>query len=132
MYPPSSWIFGLSLFIAHSLRPLVNAANKHSAELVRRSHSLSLLRNGQVLEDAEHLIAAWNEHQAKRMPMLFSPTIGCCNKAERHPLPTLRDADDRRADDLVLRSVPRRSRRRRSAASGGNRHATRSLRIPSA
>jgi len=30
----------------------------------------------QVLEDAERLITAWNERQAKRMPMLFSPTIG--------------------------------------------------------
>lgn len=30
----------------------------------------------QILEDAEHLIAIWNERQAKRMPMLFSPTIG--------------------------------------------------------
>ena len=30
----------------------------------------------QVLEDAERLIAAWNERQAKQMPMLFSPTIG--------------------------------------------------------
>jgi hypothetical protein len=29
-----------------------------------------------ILEDAERLIAAWNERQAKRMPMLFSPTIG--------------------------------------------------------
>jgi hypothetical protein len=32
--------------------------------------------NAQVLEDAERLIAAWNERQAKRMPMIFSPTIG--------------------------------------------------------
>src|SRR5271167_1074746 len=32
--------------------------------------------DGQVLEDAERLIGAWNERQAKRMPMLFSPTIG--------------------------------------------------------
>jgi hypothetical protein len=32
--------------------------------------------DGQVLEDAERLIAAWNERQAKRMPILFSPTIG--------------------------------------------------------
>jgi hypothetical protein len=32
--------------------------------------------DAQVLEDAEQLIAAWNERQAKRMPMLFSPTIG--------------------------------------------------------
>ena len=30
----------------------------------------------QILEDAEQLVVAWNEHQAKRMPMLFSPTIG--------------------------------------------------------
>ena len=27
--------------------------------------------DAQVLEDAERLIAAWNERQAKRMPMLF-------------------------------------------------------------
>ena len=32
--------------------------------------------DAQVLEDAERLIAAWNERQAKLMPMLFSPTIG--------------------------------------------------------
>ena len=30
---------------------------------------------GQILEDADHLITVWNERQAKRMPMLFSPTI---------------------------------------------------------
>ena len=30
----------------------------------------------QVLEDTKRLIAAWNERQEKRMPMLFSPTIG--------------------------------------------------------
>ena len=28
-----------------------------------------------MLEDAERLIAAWNEHQALRAPMIFSPTI---------------------------------------------------------
>jgi hypothetical protein len=32
--------------------------------------------DAQVLEDAECLIAGWNERQKKRMPMLFSPTIG--------------------------------------------------------
>jgi hypothetical protein len=37
----------------------------------------------QLLEDAERLIAAWNERQAKRMPMLFSPTIGAAINA-RH------------------------------------------------
>ena len=35
----------------------------------------------QVLEDAERLIAVWNERQAKRMPMLFSPTIGAAIRA---------------------------------------------------
>jgi hypothetical protein len=30
--------------------------------------------DAQVLEDAERLIGAWNERQAKRMPILFSPT----------------------------------------------------------
>ena len=29
-----------------------------------------------MLEDDERLITAWNERQEKRMPMLFSPTIG--------------------------------------------------------
>jgi len=37
--------------------------------------------DAQVLEDAERLIAAWNERQTKRMPMLFSPTIGAAIKA---------------------------------------------------
>jgi hypothetical protein len=37
----------------------------------------------QVLEDAERLIAAWNEQQEKRMPMLFAPTIGAA-LAARH------------------------------------------------
>ena len=30
----------------------------------------------QILEDAAHLVAVWNDRQARRMPMLFSPTIG--------------------------------------------------------
>jgi hypothetical protein len=30
----------------------------------------------QILEDAERLIGAWYERQAKRMPMLFASTIG--------------------------------------------------------
>jgi hypothetical protein len=30
----------------------------------------------QVLEDAERLICDWNERQARRMPLLFVPTIG--------------------------------------------------------
>src|ERR1700692_4507818 len=34
-----------------------------------------------ILEDADHLITVWNERQAKRMPMLFSPTIGAAIKS---------------------------------------------------
>jgi hypothetical protein len=30
----------------------------------------------QIVEDAERLIAVWNERQKQQMPMLFSPTIG--------------------------------------------------------
>jgi len=44
------------------------AAEKESA--ARRA------TDAQLLEDADRLIAAWNDRQAKRMPMLFSPTIG--------------------------------------------------------
>jgi len=35
----------------------------------------------QVLEDAERLIAVWNERQALRAPMIFSPTIGAAIRA---------------------------------------------------
>jgi hypothetical protein len=30
----------------------------------------------QIVEDSAKLVEAWNEREAKRMPMLFSPTIG--------------------------------------------------------
>ena len=30
----------------------------------------------QIMEDAERLVALWNERQKQQMPMLFSPTIG--------------------------------------------------------
>ena len=32
--------------------------------------------DAQVSVDAEGLVAAWNECQARRMPLLFAPTIG--------------------------------------------------------
>src|ERR1700733_14078114 len=49
--------------------------------------------DAQVLEDADRLIGAWNERQANRMPMLFSPpsappsppAIGFCGCAVRLP-----------------------------------------------
>jgi len=37
--------------------------------------------DAQVLEDAEYLIAAWNERQAISAPMIFSPTIGAAIRA---------------------------------------------------
>ena len=37
--------------------------------------------NAQVLEDAERLIAAWNERQGVSAPIIFSPTIGAAIKA---------------------------------------------------
>jgi hypothetical protein len=46
----------------------------------------------QILEDAGRLVAAWNERQAKRMPMLFSPTIGCpAAQAASTKKPTMMD-----------------------------------------
>ena len=34
----------------------------------------------QILEDADHLITVWHQRQVKRMPMLFSATIGRCHQ----------------------------------------------------
>jgi hypothetical protein len=45
-------------------------------QLAEKEAAARRATDAQVLEDAERLIAAWNERQAKRMPMLFSPTIG--------------------------------------------------------
>ena len=36
--------------------------------------------DAQVLEEAERLIVAWNERQALRAPMIFSPTIGAAHQ----------------------------------------------------
>ena len=60
----------------------------------------------QVLEDAERLIDAWNERQAKRMPMLFcrrsaprSPrAIGSCGCAARPAAPRTRSTCARSID----------------------------------
>jgi hypothetical protein len=67
------------------------AAAKHATE-------------AQILEDAGRLVAAWNERQA-RMPMLFSPTIGCALKAKHWFLwvrcpayRTMRSVDLRKVD----------------------------------
>jgi len=45
-------------------------------EAVEKEAAQRRATDAQVLEDAESLIAARNDRQAKRMPRLFSPTIG--------------------------------------------------------
>jgi hypothetical protein len=65
----------------------------------------------QTLEDADHLVAVWNERQAKRMPMLFSPTIGAAITAGwflRARCPALPHHRRRRPADARL--APRRRR----------------------
>jgi hypothetical protein len=77
------------------------AAEKEAAE--RRA-------TDQVLEDAERLIAAWNERQAKRMPMLFSPTIGAAITAGYWFL-WVRCPACRTTNAIDLRKLDRRRRR---------------------
>jgi hypothetical protein len=73
--------------------------------------------DAQVLADAESLIAAWNERQARRMPLLFAPTIGAALAARHHFLwvycpacRTTRDIDlralDRHRDAAVTSLIP--------------------------
>jgi len=40
--------------------------------------------DARVLQDAERLITAWNERQARRMPLLFAPTIGATHASRHH------------------------------------------------
>jgi hypothetical protein len=86
----------------------------------------------QVLADAESLIAAWNERQARRMPLLFAPTIGAALAARHHFLwvycpacRTTRDVDLRALDrhrDAAVTSSPC-----CPAARAGHRHGSLSL-----
>jgi hypothetical protein len=39
----------------------------------------------QILEDADHLVAVWNERQAKRMPMLCPQNCLACTKLDTAP-----------------------------------------------
>ena len=62
--------------------------------------------DAQVLEDAERLIAAWNERQANRMPMLFAPTIGTAIAA-RHWFLWVRCPACRTTQAIDLRDLDR-------------------------
>jgi hypothetical protein len=50
-------------------------------EVAEKEAAARRATDAQVLEDAERLIAAWNERQALRAPMIFSPTIGAATRA---------------------------------------------------
>jgi hypothetical protein len=62
--------------------------------------------DAQVLEDAERLIGAWNERQARRMPMLFSPSIGAAI-ASRHWFLWVRCPACRTTNAIDLRTLDR-------------------------
>jgi hypothetical protein len=62
--------------------------------------------DAQVLEDAERLITAWNERQAKRMPPLFSPTIGAAIAAQ-HWFLWVRCSACRTINSIDLRTLDR-------------------------
>jgi hypothetical protein len=57
----------------------ISLATPHDVSGIIALQEPNLPANGGTLsvrQPAERLIAAWNERQANRMPMLFSPTIG--------------------------------------------------------
>ena len=62
--------------------------------------------DAQVLEDAERLIAIWNERQGRRMPLLFAPTIGAALTSRHHFLWVYCPAC-RTARDVDLRTLDR-------------------------
>jgi len=61
--------------------------------------------DAQVHEDAERLIDAWNERQAKRTPMLFSPMIGAAITARYWFLWVRCPAAERRTRSICARSI---------------------------
>jgi beta-phosphoglucomutase-like phosphatase (HAD superfamily) len=85
-------------------------------EAAEKEAAIRRATDAQVLEDAERLIAAWNERQALRAPMIFSPTIGAAIKAGywflwvRCPARTINAIDlrglDRHPDAAVSSLIP--------------------------
>lgn len=62
--------------------------------------------NPQVTEDAERLVVEWNERQARRMPLIFSPTIGAAIAA-RHWFLWVRCPACRSTSSIDLRTLDR-------------------------
>ena len=65
-----------------TIRVWASTAARWTSEAAEKEAANRRATDSQVLEDAERLIAAWNERQVKRMPMLFSPTIGAAIAAQ--------------------------------------------------
>src|SRR5580658_1509156 len=85
--------------------------NRKKMELERKTEAEKQARarralDTQILEDALRLVAAWNERQAARMPMLFSPTIGAAITA-RHWYLWVRCPACRTTTALDLRRIDR-------------------------
>ena len=84
-------------------RRKMEADRKAKAEAEAASRRVT---DAQLLEDAERLIVAWNDRQAKRMPMLFSPTIGAA-VAARHWFLWVRCPACRTINAIDLRTLDR-------------------------
>ena len=85
--------------------------NRKKMELERKTEAEKQARarralDTQILEDALRLVAAWNERQAGRMPMLFSPTIGAAITA-RHWYLWVRCPPCRTTTAIDLREIDR-------------------------
>jgi hypothetical protein len=81
----------------------MKAERKAKADVEAASRRAS---NAQVLADADRLISTWNERQARRMPMLFSPTIGAA-VASRHWHLWVRCPACRTTQSIDLRTLDR-------------------------
>jgi hypothetical protein len=92
-------------------RRKLEAELKAEAEAKAAAHRST---SAQVFEDAERLIAAWNEGQAKRMPLLFAPTINAAIVA-RHWHLWIRCPACRTTSSIDLRTL---DRHRDAAVSG--------------
>ena len=101
-------------------RWLQSAAPRLCWEAWLPSYRISRATDALVLEDAERLIAGWNERQEKRMQMLYSPTIGAAILARYWFLWVLSSVPEyQRNRPTHTRSAPRRSSRRYLAAHAG-------------
>ncbi len=75
-------------------------------QLAEKEAAARRATDAQVLEDAKRLIGAWNERQAQRMPMLFSPTLGAA-VAARHWFLWVRCPACRTINSIDLRALDR-------------------------